>query len=173
MPIVLAHLGPTAALNFGDTQESSSSSSGSGGGLHVGPAVMNWCSIIRKRKNYNIHSHRTGDRVVILVGRGGLVRQHGGRARRSVQQLEEFSGGQVGLPEDRTQGAALYGAALGDDHHPPVGATVDSMAALRAHVTKTDGFQDTSHLTDRQVRQGWAHAAPGSWNEVTRGVLET
>src|ERR1035441_3040712 len=55
MPIVLAHLGPTAALNFGDTQESSSSSSGSGGGLHVGPAVMNWCSIIRKRKNYKIH----------------------------------------------------------------------------------------------------------------------
>src|ERR1022692_2924323 len=62
---------------------------------------------------------------------------------------------------------------LRDHHDPPVGAAVDGMAPLGAHLGEPGGFQRTGHLADRQVRQSRAHAAPGSRNEVTRGVLVT
>lgn len=45
--------------------------------------------------------------------------------------------------------------------------------ALGPLVGEADGLQSACDLADRQVRQGWAHAAPGSWKEVTRGVLVT
>jgi len=47
------------------------------------------------------------------------------------------------------------------------------MTALGPLIGEADGLQSAYDLTDRQVRQGWAHAAPGSWKEVTRGVLVT
>jgi hypothetical protein len=62
---------------------------------------------------------------------------------------------------------------LGNDHDPSVGAAVDSMTALSPHVGEPDRFKGTDDLPDRQVREGWAHAAPGNWKEVTNGVLVT
>src|SRR5450759_2747075 len=92
---------------------------------------------------------------------------------RSVQQFQEFRGGQVCLPEDGTKGAALDGAMLRNHDDPPIGTAVNGVAAFSPQVGESDGLQGPRDLANRQVRQGWAHAAPGSWNEVTRGVLVT
>src|SRR5260370_32090766 len=88
----------------------------------------------------------------------------------SVKQLEEVRGGEIRLPQDRGEGAALDGAVLRDDGNPPVRVTVDSVAALGSHVTEADRFQRARDLAEGQIRECRAHAAPGTWNEVTSGV---
>jgi hypothetical protein len=50
----------------------------------------------------------------------------------------------------------------GNHHNPPIGAEADSMAALGAYVREPYGLQNADDLTDWQVRQGWAHAAPAT-----------
>lgn len=48
-----------------------------------------------------------------------------------------------------------------------------TVAAFGANVGEPKRFDDVDDLAERQVGQGRAHAAPNTWNEVTRGVAVT
>ena len=74
------------------------------------------------------------------------------------------------MPKNGRQRTSLDRRVLGDHNDPAVRVAVHRVTTLGPYVHESGLAQRLNDLAEREVGQGWAHAAVPIWNEVTSGV---